>query len=357
MRVASVTYATDATRRLSTLALIALVAGVISVSGPLPAAAAAPTSQNQAASSTDHPMGCSPSELWVDAQDWWATTPGRKGRDGDPGDDFGHLHTGLCFPQKGNLKGVVTLRVRSVLHDNPGRFRQIQVQLYQGDSANVVAGELRFDRTLDSCSRTGGESSDHGMTCTWWDNVRVDTRQARYDGEVQLRVRAFVGEPDGKDMRTSTSLHAYLRNGGRRWYDDLYQNLDDLEGRGWYTNLNYAAARLRSSTTLREPLSGTVRFAVSLVRGADGADVTGWYAGVDTDFHNDNPGTPLCPSGVREANGIPQCGDGPFKGSLTLDTRRLQNGWHRLFLKVDQYDRETGSTHSGVMATYFRVQN
>ena len=34
---------------------------------------------------------------------------------------------------------------------------------------------------------------------------------------------------------------------GRRWYDDLYQNLDDLEGRGWYTDLNYAAARLRSS--------------------------------------------------------------------------------------------------------------
>lgn len=251
----------------------------------------------------------------------------------------------------------MTLRVRSVLHDNPGRFRQIQVQLYQGDSANSVAGELRFDRRLGSCSQTGGQLTDQGMTCTWWDEVRVDTRQARYDGEVQFRVRAFVGEPDGKDMRTSTSLQAYLRNGGRGWYDDLYQNLDDLEGRGWYTDLNYAAARLRSSMKLLEPISGTWQVPVALIRGADGDPVTSWYAGVDTDFHSGKPGRALCPNGVQEVNGTPRCGEGSFKGSLSVDTHQLENGWHRLFLKTDQYDSQTGSTHSGVLATYFYVQN
>ena len=97
-------------------------------------------------------------ELWLDAQDWWATTPGRVGRDGDPGDDFGHLHTGLCFPIKAELRGVVPLRVRSVLHDNPGRFRQLQVQLYQGDSANVVAADQRAISAAD-----GGAGAAQGQ--------------------------------------------------------------------------------------------------------------------------------------------------------------------------------------------------
>ena len=305
----------------------------------------------------DHPMGCDDDEIWLDAQDWWATTPGRNGRDGDPGDDFGHLHTGLCFPIKAELRGVVTLRVRSVLHDNPGRLRQLQVQLYQGDGANITVLDKHVDRRLSSCQTTGGQLSDHGQTCTWWDTLEVDTRKAKYNGEVQFRVRGFVAEPDGKEMRTSTSLHAYLRNGGRRWYDDLYQHVSDLEGRGWYHNLNYAAARLSNADGLLEPISGVWRPRVALVRGADSASVTGWYAGVDTDFHSGSMGMPLCPTGVKTPNGLPQCSSAAFSGNLSIDTRQLSNGWHRLLLKTDQYDRETGSTHSGVLATYFLVNN
>ncbi|HMQ33094.1 MAG TPA: hypothetical protein PKD53_20350 [Chloroflexaceae bacterium] len=310
-----------------------------------------------APSSGEHPMGCSSREVWLDAQDWWASTPGRVGRDGDAGDDFGHLHTGLCFPITAELRGVVPLRVRSVLHHNPGRFREIEVQLYQSDEANIVAAERHFERRLSTCTQSGGQLSDGGMTCTWWDTIAVDTRKARYDGEVQFRVRAFVSEPDGKDMRTSTSLHATLRNGGRRWFDGLYQDLSDLEGRGWYTGLNYAAARLKNGPRLREAVSGVWRVPVALVRGAEGGTVTGWYAGVDTDFHRGNPGLPLCPAGVKQPNGIPQCGSAPFSGNLTIDTRQLSNGWHRLLLKTDQYDPQTGSTHSGVLATYFLVNN
>lgn len=318
---------------------------------------APPAAQAGPAALPDHPMGCAPNEIWLDAQDWWASTPGRVGRDGDPGEDFGHLHTGLCFPLKAELRGVVPLRVRSVLHDNPGRFRQIQVQLYQGDSANVVAADQRFERRLSQCAATGGQLSDGGNTCTWWDTVPVDTRRARYDGEVQLRVRAFVAEPDGKEMRTSTSLHATLRNGGRGWYDDLYQDLDDIEARGWYTGLNYAAARLRRSPELLAPVSGVWRPRIAVIRGFDGAAVTGWYAGVDTDFHQVNKGVALCPTGVREPNGFPQCGSTQYSGQVTIDTTRLSNGWHRLLLKTDQYDPQTGSTHSGVLATYFLVEN
>jgi hypothetical protein len=333
---------------------------------PAPSAAPAPTAAPTVApaptaapapASGAHPMGCRANELWLDAQDWWATTPGRVGRDGTPGDDFGHLHTGLCFPLMSTLQGVVPLRVRSVMHHNPGHFREIEVQLYQGDSANIVAAELHFSRRMSSCVQTGGTLTDAGMTCTWWDTIQVDTRKARYDGEVQFRVRGFVGEPDGKDMRTSTSLHATLRNGGRAWYDTLYQELSELEGRGWYTNLNYAASRLKAAPQLLKPVSGTWRLPVTLVRGAEGAAVTSWYAGVDTDFHNNNPGLSLCPAGVRQLNGILQCGTATYNGQLSIDTTRLSNGWHRLFLKTDQYDAETGSTHSGVMATFFLVQN
>ena len=332
------------------LALIALIATVWVAL--LPSAAHAGESV-----APDHPMGCAPNALWLDAQDWWATTPGRKGHDGDPGDDFGHLHTGLCFPMQARLSGVITLRVRSVLHDNPGHFYGLQVQLYQNDRANITAANPRFARRLSTCQATGGQLSDTGMTCTWWDTVPVDTRQARYDGAVQFRVRGFVAEPDGKEMRTSTSLHATLHNGDRRWFDDLYQDLDDLEARGWYTTLNYAGARLRDAPTLLRPISGIWQPRVALLRGFEGDPVTGWYAAIDTDFHHDVPGTPLCPAGVRQPNGIPQCGTTSFSGQLRVDTTRLSNGWHRLFLKTDQYDAQTGSTHSAVLATYFWVDN
>jgi len=56
-----------------------------------PAARAAPAAR------LAHPMGCDADELWLDAQDWRVTTPGQVGRDGDADDDFGFLHTGLCF--------------------------------------------------------------------------------------------------------------------------------------------------------------------------------------------------------------------------------------------------------------------
>lgn len=61
------------------------------VSLALPAARAAPAARPV------HPMGCDTDELWFDGQDWRATTPGQVSRDGDAGDDFGHLHAGLCF--------------------------------------------------------------------------------------------------------------------------------------------------------------------------------------------------------------------------------------------------------------------
>jgi hypothetical protein len=242
-----------------------------------------------------------------------------------------------------------------VLHDSPGTFRELMVQTYQGDAANIIVFEKRFARTLATCTQTGGTLKD-AMTCAWTDTITIDTTRARYDGQVQFRVRGFVRETDGNEMRTSTSLHAYLHNGGRATYDHLYENLDNLEGRGWYTDINYARANLRDATRILKPVSGIWQPTVALSHGADGRTGESWYAAIDTDFHNDKPGLPLCPNGIQTFRGHPVCGRGEYNGSLRIDTTKLANGWHRLFLKIDQ-PTDNGSIHSGVLATYFLVQN
>lgn len=287
----------------------------------------------------------------MDAQDWW-TNP-----DGGAGNDFGHLHTSVCFPSKATLKGVVPFTVRSVMHQNPGIFRQLQVQIYQGDSANIAILTQTFRRTMKTCEQTGGALSPDGLTCVWLDTLRLDTSKARYDGEAQFRFRGFVREPDGTEMRTSTSLHATLRN-GRRWYDRLYQDMTETEARGWYTDANYSRATLRDIGDLMKPISGVWQPSITLDHGFEGVPATGWYAALDTDFHKANPGIPLCPDGVHGPATFPQCSTrGRFNGRLRIDTTKLADGWHRLFLRTDSAVSKRGSTNSAVLALWFHVNN
>jgi len=53
----------------------------------------------------------------------------------------------------------------------------------------------------------------------------------------------------------------------------------------------------------------------------------------------------------------PICGTGGYKGTVSIDTTKLTNGWHRLFLKADAASSSLGSTNSGVLAILFEVKN
>jgi len=157
-------------------------------------------------------MNCAANEVYVDAQDWWSNP--------DLSKDFGHLHTGLCWPYLATINAPLTLRVRSVLHENPGQLVELHVESYDGgpvtpvcsDSTAVVCVKFDPPRSLANCTATNGTSTDAGVTCTWWDTVTINPAMIAKSGWQQFRFRGLVNEPDGTEMHTSTGLHAYVVN-------------------------------------------------------------------------------------------------------------------------------------------------
>ncbi len=148
-------------------------------------------------------------------------------------------------------------------------------------------------------------------------------------------------QPDGNEMLTSTGLQIYVRNGHP--IKNITDRPDFAEARGWYTDAGYATSMLLALPT--GPASGIWEPSVKPEEGADGIPITGYDCALDTDFHNRNPGIPVLQ------------GNSTYRGKLRIDTTRLSNGWHRLFLKTDAFDPATGSTNSGVPAVFFEVRN
>ncbi|MBM2849416.1 MAG: hypothetical protein HW418_2358, partial [Anaerolineales bacterium] len=172
--------------------------------------------------------------VFVEAQAWWITTPGKTGT------NHGHVHVGTCFPYAQKLSGKVDFDIRVILHDNPGKLNLVRVQL-AGDFGQISAVHVPTSRT---CAVPG--------TCEFWYHVTVDTTKSPYDGRQEFRFGARLAEPDGATMLASTGWQAYLNNG--KPVND-YRSYDLTEARGWYTNVGYINARL-DSTLPTKPVSG-----------------------------------------------------------------------------------------------------
>ena len=260
--------------------------------------------------------------IFLESQAWWRTTPGKSGT------DHGHIHVGTCFPYAQKLSGKVDFDIRVILHDNPGTVKVVRVQL-AGDFGQIAAVQFPVSA---KCPVPG--------TCTFWYHVTVDTTKSPYDGRQEFRFHASVAEPDGTTMLPSTGWQAYLVNG--KPVND-YRSYDMTEARGWYTNVGYTVPRMDSNLPMK-PVSGVWSFKVSLKPGSGGIPVTHHIVLLDANFHANIPGTVL-----KE-------GSGAWIGTITLDTRTLANGPHKLILRTDA-DASAGSTNSGVLVVPFMVQN
>lgn len=289
---------------------------------------------------TPNPMGCQAGDIFIDMQDWWSNP--------NPSKDHGHLHVSVCFPYMKTLTGKVTFRVRSVMHMNPGSLVRLAIYTTTANVAGTVTcggnGALAcatgLPRTLARCTATGGTVSDNGATCTWWDNLTVNTASVAYDGWQEFRIKGYVNEPDGTKMIVSNGLHAYFKNG--HTVKNAISNPSMVTARGWYTDANYTNANMTNLPA--SPVSGIWKPYV-IFNAPSGAPITGYYAALDTDFHHQVPGIPI------------KSGTSAWKGNLVIDTTKLSNGWHRLFLKSDAYMKSSGSTNSGVLAILFEVKN
>jgi hypothetical protein len=291
----------------------------------------APTATPVSPSATPTGSGSGPNRLtcsgypqtrvFLESQAWWLRTPGQDGT------DHGHIHIGTCFPYAQRISGKVEFDIRLILHDNPGKVHVVLVDVQTDNgTTNLVNLPISF-----TCS---------DETCEMWVHVTADTTKVPHDGRQEFRFRAKVSEPDGTTMFPTTGWQAYLANG--KSVND-YRSSDLTIARGWYTDAEYTNAALKSDLPLT-PVSGVWSFKVSLKPGSGGIPVTYHHVLLDANFHGGIPGTVL------------KKGTGPFEGTITLDTRTLVNGPHKLLLKADA-DAAPGSTNSGVLVVPFVVQN
>jgi hypothetical protein len=267
--------------------------------------------------------------LFLDAQAWWMATPGYNGS------DFGHVHIGTCFPYRQSLTGKVSFDVRVILHNNPGRAYNVRLQVKDG-------GDLY---TMES--RSISFVCPGLATCEHWEQFTVDTERFNYSGIQEFRFNTSVQEPDGNIMYATSTWTAYVENG--KPVQHAHSNYV-IEGRGWYgvfggANVGYSNARLASDFPI-SPVSGNFSFEVRLYKGSEGIPTTYHTILLDPNFHV----VPVVPGIVLKE------GSGEYRGVITLNTRQLTNGRHRLVLRADA-DDPSGYTNSGVLVIPFSVDN
>jgi hypothetical protein len=269
---------------------------------------------------------CEGSRVFVESQAWWAPNPGTTG-----GNNFGHVHLGACIPERDTISGPITIPVRVILHHNPGYLRDISV-VHKTTNSEVTVAKL-----VPSVRRCPvDQTCEINMTATI-DPMKFDRR-----GLQEIRFRAFVDEPDGKQMHTSLNFQSYIENG--KTLSNVTRQ-PYLRSKGWYTGFGYCEPDFLSVPVPDGPVSGRWSFAVKQVdHGSEDVDPTYHSVRLDSNAHANLPGTVL------------NEGPGPLPATtLTIDTTTLANGPHRLVQRVDC--ASGNQVTSGVQVITFDVAN
>lgn len=225
------------------------------------------------------------------------------------------------------MSGVINLDVRLIMHANPGEFAYINPVL-KTDSQEL---SLPKNYSLEGWSCPVG-------TCEQWVRLSVDTRLSAYDGIQEIRIRAFVDEPDGNRMHSSLNVLVNIQNGAPENPIDrrAYQRF-----KGWYTDSGYCEPDILTDIPVG-PIADW-RPTVQIVHHGSSEDlaVSRYVIAIDANAHHGNPGTV-----IAQGNGELQ--------PTQLDLSGLPPGVHRLSMRAE-CDDPSGSTNVGVGVTTFTV--
>ncbi|MEW9871925.1 fibronectin type III domain-containing protein [Arthrobacter sp. HS15c] len=311
-----------------------------------------------AVADTPNPVTCEgypEKRRFVDSQSWWLPTEGAT----PAGTDHGHIHVGACIPERETMTGPFRLDIRMVLHD-PG-LQKINTGSTATPYVSVVMKDSSIEQTQSKLYQAGWTCSTPG-TCTRWGQVTVDPSIFTTDGLKETRLRFFSdvkdlaanGTTSTARMTASLNFQYYVDLSPTRTVKDVSRD-PYLRGKGWYSAPGndlavggYCEADLMTVPLPDTPISGIWSPAVKMVWHGDAGDppVTAHEVRIDPDFHNNIPGTI-----IRQASG-------EYDAPVGIDTTRLTNGRHTLFLRAecnDQYGRN--STASGVLIVPFDVDN
>ncbi|MGN7147475.1 hypothetical protein ACTHQ6_00590 [Arthrobacter sp. SAFR-179] len=289
---------------------------------------------------------------FVDTQSWWMPDTDQAN---NPITNTGHAHMGACIPERETISsGNVTVNVRMILHDNPGTADYVAMVFKTADRETTVQKcYLRASAQDFSCPGPAGSGTGDFTctgTCERWLTFSWPISAFNHSGLQEVRFRGFVEEPDGNSMRTNFNWQLNIQNG--KSASDVSRDAF-LRGKGWYTHAGYCEAALRVPLP-DGPVSGIWSPLADLASHGDGSrPATHSFISIDPDFHAvpANPGIVLWDS--AGAYGPDPSGAGP----VSIDTRTLANGVHKLHLRTSCRDDKLGSTNSGVTVVPFIVAN
>jgi hypothetical protein len=284
---------------------------------------------------------------FIDSQSWWRPIEGQNGT------DHGHIHVGACIPERQTMTGNFTLNIRMMAHDVGA------VKVYSGTTSvpytSVVLKDDNIEKTQTKLYETGWQCSG---TCERWRSVTVDTSPFTTDGLKEIRFRFFFDVLDGTEtarMTASSNWQFKLDRSNVTAIDDFTRN-SYSRGKGWYSKPGslstggYCEADYLSMPLPDEPVSGIWQPKVKMVWHGSSTDpqITSHEIRLDPDFHA---------SPINEGM-IVRKGTGAFNDYVSIDTTKLINGTHKLFLRAicnDQYNR--GSAIHGIQIIPFVVSN
>ncbi len=271
--------------------------------------------------------------LFIEAQGWWLPS--------SSGDNFAHIHNGMCAPSGQKLKGRVQLEVRLIMHNTPDTLDHIRITgRFRNNNGDHEYQDLAY-RDLN------GAVCPITQNCEIWVPMDIDTSRMPYDGIQSIKIEVRSTNPHGRWMNTILYWRAYLNNGKSVRHDNSAVRYDV-----------WASTLIQNFVYIRAGVDGT------------------WPGVVDnqlnlqTIWHSaDRYKTAVDPKEVRhdvilDANfhaGIPgstlRSGRGEVRLPLSLDTRGLSDGPHKLIIRTQGDEAATKSTFMSVLVIPFRAQH
>lgn len=296
----------------------------------------------QSAEAVPNPLTCEgypEPRVFISSQAWYQT----------PSMDTAHVHQEACLPERRTMAADFTLDVRLVMHDNPGTYSNL----------DLVTKGVGYEDTIPDRFTTPHYSCPLG-TCERWVQVPVRMSDFRESGLQEVRLRTFVNDfPDdpatsvdesacGKCMHASTNFQLYVENGRPQ---ANVTRFPFLRNKGLWNDpgsapddFGYCEAGFTDPLPM-VPTTGTWNPRVRLVTHSSDASfpVTQHTVTLDPDFHAGQPGTVI------------KQGVSGYEGPVSIDTRTLSNGVHKLHLRSDC---ESGdAVNSGIGVIHFVVAN
>lgn len=262
---------------------------------------------------------------WAESQVWWQSP-------GQDSFDAAHMHVSACIPADETIRGNLPVDVTLSLHNNAAG-----VTIVGFGGATQAQSPAECYNAFIACKVFRPPLTCHTADCSFQVHLDIPTSWVGYDGRQQVRLLAVAKQPDGNEIRTGLVWESTLANGNPTKPVTLP---DTIRATAWQTTVQYQFANLRALP--KAPVSGIWRVDLNAPDGS-ASDLHDYEILVDPNIHDHKRGIV-----VRE-------GTGTFKDRVAIDTNRLANGTHKLFLRAGAQGPDGKS--SAVLVVPFFVQN